>query len=465
MKKYILAGSFLLTLAFALLPMVNVYGAPVVISYENALRMVLDDMLPVRGADAQIREMQNQRDDLRDYILRIERNTLPVGMQDIINDLQDELHDLEAQLFNAINFQNQMQTDAELAMQAFIADMTNTNMLQSAIEAMVAAQGMGGTITVLEDMQRRMWREIGGIHDPNPEQYVIDGNNRNLNEMDRQIQGVRLQQDQDRLMRENALRVAIITLEELNSSINVMESGLALTEESLRQMRVMHGLGMVSQNELRNIEQTLALSRMELGETLLLRGNAQRHLNHLLGQPLSQHTIVEFERELHHTTQTVAQTQAVRQLELNVISARYALRNFEEAREREIERNRDASRRDETERVRIDNDRTRDALRENYNIAVAAHTQATQSMNAAILHGYNELERLQNRLEIQNIALSNAEIQLSTTQINLELGRATAFELEQAYFNVFMAEQAIETTINQKWLLAFTLENPVLFFQ
>ena len=465
-------GYFLFTVAFILLPVANVYGEPVIITYEDALQMALDDMLQVRDADAAIREVQNQRDDLREYIERVERNSLTPRMQDLVNDLFAELSELEWQLWSAIDFQNRMQANAEIALQAFFYDMNDGYMLQTAIEAMVAAQGIGGNISLLEESRVTMLREINNIHNPNAYRYVIDNNQRNLNEMDRQMQGMRLQQEQELLMRENTLRVAIITLKELELAVHIMEARLSLAEENLRQMKVMHEVGMVSENKLRIAEQSFILSRMELSETLIYRNSAQQHLNHLLGQPLSQHTVVVFERDLPelpenmslHIRQTASQTQTIRRLELNVISTRYALRNFNEAREREITRNQNAGRHGETDHTRTNNDRTRDALRESYNLAVTSHTQAVQAMEAAIRHGYNELERLLNRVEIQNIALSNAKTQLSMVQTNFELGRATKLEVEQANFNVIMAEQAAETTINQKWLLAFVLENPFLLF-
>jgi len=450
----------------------------VVISYENALTMALRDMLPIRGADAIIRQVQNQRDDLRDHITRLERNQTTQEMRDIIDDLHDELWSLEMYIMDATIFQNRMQEGADIALQSFIYALSNHNyvdgdMLEAAIGAMVAAQTIGGTIATMEDGRTFLWAEINNIHSHNrPYQHVIDGNHRNLSEMDRQMQGMRLQQEFELIMQEHTLRVAIITVEELIMAVEIMENGIALAEEGLNQLRVMHSLGRVGIHELHTAEQELSQSRMEQLELILYRNSAQQFLNHLLGQPLSQNTIVSFQRELpefpenrsRHVTRVVAETQAIQQIELNVLSARYALRSFNDMREGEIRRNQNANRRGETDRTRIDNDRTRDALRESYNMAVESRDQAIRAMEAAMLHGYNELERLINRLEIQNIALAAAQTHLTITQANLDLGRGTAHEIEQARFNVFLAAQAIETTLNQKWLLAFTLENPSLMF-
>jgi len=464
---------------FIFLPIATHAAEPpvVVIQYQDALQMALRDMLPVRGTDAQILEMQNQRDDLREHILHLERNTLSPEMQRIVNDMHDQLMNLEMQIYGAAAAQNHLQQAGESALQAFIAGLNYGSadgyMLQTAIQGLVAAQGLGGTVSVLEDARSSMWREMNSFHNQvNPYDYVLDGNRRNLNEMERQMQGLRFQQDQQILAREYALRSAIIAIEGLTHAIEIAEQGITLAETSFGHMSIMHGLGMVSIIQLQTAEQELAQHRMELSETQLQKNSMQQHLNHMLGQPLSQRTVIAFERELpqlpanisRHISQTVAASHTVRSLELNVESARYALRNFNEARDREIERNQNDGRRDETDRVRTENDRTRDALQEAYNMAIASRNQAAQALESAMLHGHNELARLQTRIEVQTTALAIAETGLQTTQTNFELGRATRHELEQAQFSVFAVQQAIEATLNQKWLLAFALDNPSLLF-
>jgi len=463
--------------------MANIYASEtpeqeVVITYETALQMALRDILPVRGADAVIREIENQRDDLRDHISSIERNELTPQLQDLLHDLNMELWELDMQIWGARASQDELQQMGELALQTFVDILTTTGqadgqVLQEAIQSMVTAQNIGSNLPMMQAGRRQVWDAIDEINRlSRPYQYVMDGNRRYLSEMERQMQSLRLQQEHDRLAIENSLRNAMVALNELILAVEIAESGLALAEESLRHMYVMHELGMISTMDLLTARQQLTTHRTELSELRIHKTGARQHLNHMLGAPINQNTIIVFERETpqlptnlnRHVSQVVAQTQAVRQLQLNIYSARYALRNFTEAREREISRNQGEGRQGETNHTRIENDRIRDALRENYNIAIASHAQAIQALDAAMLHGYNELTRLINRYEMQTATITFAETHLEIARTNYGLGRITQHELEQARFNVLMAEQAMESTLNLKWLLAFTLDNPSLLF-
>jgi len=61
-----------------------------------------------------------------------------------------------------------------------------------------------------------------------------------------------------------------------------------------------------------------------------------------------------------------------------------------------------------------------------------------------------------------NLELTQAQSRLEVALHNLDLGRITYHEVEQARFAIFVVEQRIESVHNEKWLLAFLLENPSL---
>jgi len=448
----------------------------VVITYNRAVQLALSNMLPNQQTDIHLRELRNMRDDLQTHITNQERRQVNRETQDILNNMNQDLWNLNLQIGGAAAQQQQLQTAAAAAMEAFILSMDSggpidTQALQTAINSMIWAASMDVSIGAMQDGRNTLGNALSDIDaQRNPARYVIDNNRRDLTDLDRQIEALNLTQEHAKIAQENILRQTIIAVEELSLAISVTQASISVSEESLRQSTVLHSFGMMSINDIRMAEQTLERSRMALTELILRHESAMSHLNNMLHQPLNQHTVIEFERDLpeipdnitRHITQTATTTQIVRQLRLQVETARYARRTFDENRERERRANQNAGRPGETETVRRNNDRTRDALLESYNLATTTLAQATQSLQAAMHNAYNELERLHTQKEIQTIALSTATTLLETALTNFELGRATAHEVEQARLNVFIAEQAMETTLNQKWLLAFLLEHPVL---
>jgi outer membrane protein TolC len=83
-------------------------------------------------------------------------------------------------------------------------------------------------------------------------------------------------------------------------------------------------------------------------------------------------------------------------------------------------------------------------------------------MEAAMRRAYNDLTNLQTQRESQLLEVARAQQALEVAQTNLALGRITRHDVTQAELAVFVAEQAIESTLNQQWLLAFRLQNPSL---
>jgi outer membrane protein TolC len=276
---------------------------------------------------------------------------------------------------------------------------------------------------------------------------MTDAARRGLRELDDQMYILRIQQQQSKLGIENTLRSLMIVVAELEATITTMEANLALSEENLRRVTVRHSFGLASSNELRAVRQALNIEEMNL----LLRKtnlyNARNSLNLLLGQPLAQHTIIEFERELPeipedldaHINEIIPQTPSIRLLQMDVDREYEAMRAYR-GTDRE----------------------TRAALREAYERATQRRNQSMLTMEAALRRAYNDLLNLQTQKESQLLQVYRAQQALETAETNLALGRVTRHEITQAQLAIFQAEQAIESTLNQKWTLAFRLQNPTL---
>ena len=91
-----------------------------------------------------------------------------------------------------------------------------------------------------------------------------------------------------------------------------------------------------------------------------------------------------------------------------------------------------------------------------------ALAQALRSTEAAILRAYTEFTSLYAQLRGHMLDLALAYENLEIVRIHYSLGQATQMAVDEAYMAVFRVEQSIERVINQKWLLAFRLENPSL---
>jgi len=246
---------------------------------------------------------------------------------------------------------------------------------------------------------------------------------------------------------ENTLRSLIITVAELETRIESMDAELVLTEEDLRRVTVRNQFGRASANELRGAQQAVLLAQMDLTQHKTNLYSAHNSLNHLLGQPLSQYTVIEFEITLldenfdlsDHIRRVIPGTPTISQLQLEVDWANEARRAYRGS-------NRDTQR----------------DLREAYERTVLARNQAMRTMETALRRANNELTNLQTTIEVRQLELYRAKQRLETAETNLSLGTITRHEVEQARLAVFHAEQAIESIVNQKWMLIFRIKNPSL---
>jgi len=427
----------------------------VVLSYTQAVELVMNN-LALQEVDEIISEMHYLRRDLRNDIRRLERGE---WKEDTLQALFDELSDLTMHINDALIHQDMMLQNTELSLQAIIDSITDpqnagylsSDALRAAIIGMIDTQNMGGSISMMEMRIFSIFDEIAALENSERRREITYETRRDLNkayrQLERQMEVLNLGQQQSKLVIENTLRSLIITVIELETRIEAMEAELVLTEENLRRVTVRHQFGRASVNELRNAQQALLLAQMDLAQHKTSLYSAHNSLNHLLGQPLSQYTVIEFEATLlhenfdlsDHIRRAIPSTPTISQLQLDVDWANEARRAY-----------------------RGNNRDTQRELREAYERTVLTRNQAMRTMEAALRRANNELTNLQTTMEVRQLELYRAIQRLEAAETNLSLGTITRHEVEQAKLAVFHAEQAIASTLNQKWMLIFRIENPSL---
>jgi hypothetical protein len=424
----------------------------VTITYDQALQLALTDTLTAFDIAIQIHGLQMHHRDLRHEISR--------GIQDPINVLANEMWQLDSQMWAMFAMRSELN--------AAIPYLDGSEL----IEALVGLQGIDVGIAGLQAHQNALQTEMNRLHNERPIQDPALAARNDLNDMERQMESLRLHQDEAELWVELALRSLIIEIQEMALQIEILEAELELGAGHILRLTLAHELGFISRHDLRTAEHSQNLGIISLDELRRAEVTLHQNLNYLIRQPLTQNTAIKFERQLpeipenldRHIAQIVPQTHAIRQLQLDLdsaIGARYAYtRNTGNITITAQDRNRAInyagnSREITTLRQRI-------ALQDAVDRATLALNQATRTMTATIHRAYLSLEALTAQEAILQTELHQAQATLKATTINYELGYITWLELEEANLAIQRIEQSIQKTLNQKWALAFMLKNPTL---
>jgi len=273
-------------------------------------------------------------------------------------------------------------------------------------------------------------------------------------EIERQIEIFYLEINMIELRAELTIRNAISDIAIAEIDIEIMEAAIILAYQNLQRLTILHQHGRVSANELRQAENLLNQKQMSLENLQLIMTIELEGLNHILGQPPYQLTVVEFERtqpELpedltHHISQTVRQAPSIRQMQINTD-------RYDDEVTIHMDRCNYAPRRDCEAYI---------VLREAYERVALDQRLAERAMEAALRTAYNELLQLQIQEEAARLALTHAIEDYEIARINHNFGRVTRFDIEIALNAVFIEAQAIERILYRQWLLEFILTNPVL---
>ena len=321
------------------------------------------------------------------------------------------------------------------------------------IEGLPVIQDLENAIEDLEeqlDDLRTMYREIRWFLSST----VLDRFRRQMTEVERQIQHFRLDIETAKAQAELSLRRAILDIANAAMDIDAAEASLLISTEHLRHVSLRHEFGLASANDLRLAEQRLEQELIRLENLRLTQSNAQGRLNHLLGQPPYQETVVEFERVLpeipdnlqHHISTIAPNTPASRQIHINVLRRRDDITQH-------VDQCRYTSRR---------NCETYIALRTAHERVRLDHAIAIRQTETALRTAYSSLEQLFNREAAALVNLDQAVTRLETAHTNFELGRVTRLDVDRAYFDVLSAAMDVERVLYEQWLLGLLLRYPGL---
>jgi len=434
MKKTILLLGVIFAIKFvSFMPLIHVHGVEtdyvydnkqdkkmkmevVVLTYDQALQMVIDNSLAIQDIYDKLRNMHIE---LRDFALEI-----------------------EMQFFN---------TRTTFCTIANVATMERN----------------------ITDYVRRLRSRVQEWENNRESDFRRPGRQarNSLDEFERYIESLRLHLLQTELEMEQTLRRVIVNISDYDLRINVLQSELDLAKENLLRTTLLHELGLISIREFNNAEHSLAQGCTGMEELIRNRNAARQGLNYLLGLPLYQYTVVEFDRELmklslgivEHIDSVISQTVAIRQSQLELDTAlgeRWVFTgNNRYIRITESERRRA---RTTTGGVEITRLRESIALQDAVERAERSHEQVIRTMEAAIIHGLNDFEGLLAFESALRRELAQAKATLDVTMISIDLGHATRLDIETVQLAIIKVEHDIERLHNSMWMLTFILENPDL---
>ena len=155
-------------------------------------------------------------------------------------------------------------------------------------------------------------------------------------EINRQIQGIRMHQEQIRLAVEFGLRSIIALSSDLEMMGETLIKELELAEEALAGMRAMSEIGFVSPHDLFIAEHYIVQFQGQLTELYYSKDSLMQGLNYMIGQPLSQITVIKFERILpeipddmaSHIATVSMRTPTIRGLQFALESANATWREY-----------------------------------------------------------------------------------------------------------------------------------------
>ena len=446
----------------------------VVIDFDRALRMSLDDTLAMQDLDVLIREMRMQHRDLEYQLRRLESGAARRETFAEFNSLLAQI-DMGLALAEARQAQSEQAINDALGVAVGGLLTPDGDVVGAGLGA--ALGGMAGQLAAgmeAEELRRQRALLMERMREFDEEFFreATDEVRRGLRELERQIDNVELHQDIIRASLEYALRGIVVVITELTAATEILEISMELADEGLVRARLSYNLGMISSHEMLAIELSTIQGHSGLAELRRARQRVVQNLNMLLGQPFEQYTVIEFELYVpeipedleNHIEELVRDSASIRQLYNAKLSARAERRAFtghnRDITISESDRRRAMEAAVNDERVR--DIRTRIALQEAVERSESAYDQAVRQMEFALRQAFNELAALNSQLETAYLELALADSTLNVSLASLSIGRITQSEASQAELAVASALQNIESIYNQLWILAFGLRNPEL---
>jgi len=449
----------------------HAYARDVEITLDRALNLAVSEMLAVQDLDDVIRVMRMQERDLRDQLRRLERGDTG---GEAMNALGGALLELDMAIAMASAAQQGISQQIDASLQAVVIGAANNepvgDHIQAIMTGLTSSQALNTQIAGMQSQRSTIVNEMNSLN--NLLRGSIDDLRLAVNEIERQIENLGLHQEIIEVSMDYALRNILIILHEIDMGIEILELNVELADDRLRHATASYQVGFISANDLLAIEHGILQGHMQLADLIRSRETIIQNINHMLGLPLSQNTIITFERDIpetpeitnRHIERQVTSTQTIRQLQIAIDSAKAERRAYT-GNDRDIFISASDRRRalePAGNNANIRNLRERIALQDAVDRAVQERNMAMRTMEFTIRQAYRDLDALSSQLDAQHRNLSQAKASLRTAYANYSVGRITQLDLEQARIAVTTAEQGIERIYNQKWLLAFTLANPIL---
>jgi outer membrane protein TolC len=409
--KMICVTLYIVLLSGIFIPFTHVYAdEAVTFTYEQALRMALNNNLDLQDLNTEIR---NAHEAIRDEIWRMER-----------------------QFFGSRPQIELTERAIENALQRLYGRLRNNNYNFSS-----------EPVTPRQNREHRHY----------------------VRELIRHMEGLRLHRQQTELANEFILRNAVVTLTGIDLSINVLQREIDFMEVNLERLALAHSLGFIGTHELQTATYEFAQMLTGLDELLRNQTTARHELNYLLNQPFSQHTHVTFSYEIPsfadwNITAAIGQDPSIRlvQMELDrAMSERWVYTgNDRDIRITENERRTGMNITGANTSNNQTNLRNRIALQDAVERAVLGREQAIRTMEATLRRGFTDLEGLVAYEAALGIGLSQAQTILEMAIFNFDVGYTTRLDIYAAELLIYRIEQDIKMVINQKWILSFLLQNP-----
>jgi len=470
-------------IAVILTPSVRVFAnAPVFIDYDRAVEMAVNEVLAMRELDELVRDLQMQHNDLRRELRRLESGEV---RREAIQDLTEALRELEYQIQLLSETMVLLQTGIGLSLRELFAtipfagteeiDAMLSYIFQSSVIGIISAAEISGGITIMETHRESILEAIENLQSDSVFREAAIEIRRALAEISRHIYGIRMQQEEIRLALEFGLRNIIALSWDLNLLSETLQKELELAESALVGLRVMNEVGFVSPHELFIAEHYIVQFRERLRELDYGKDSLMQGLNYMIGQPLSQNTVVEFERTLPAIPADI--TDHIRAVSMNTPTIRgleYALENTSalwrhvsgnaratiSSADRRRAMNADSRYAGDTDHLR--QLRGRIAVYDAVSRADRELAAAIRTMEVSLRQGYNDLRILALQKAALQRELVRAQADLRETAANAELGLAVQRDVNEACMVIVRIERDIENNINQQWILGFALENPSL---
>jgi len=449
----------------------NAYARDVEITLDHALNLAISEMLAVQDLDDVIRTMRMQERDLRDQLRRLERGD---AGNEAMNALGGALLELDMAIAMAGTAQQGISQQIDASLQAVVDSALASLPVDGHVQAMMAgltsSQTLNTQIAGMQSQRNTIINEMNSLN--NMLRGSIDDLRLAVNEIERQIENLRLHQEIIEVSMDYALRNILVILYEIDMGIEILELNMELADDRLHHATASYQVGFISTNDLLAIEHGILQGQTQLADLKRSRETIIQNINHMLGMPFSQNTIITFDIDIpetpeitnRHIERQIADTQTIRQLQFAVDSAKAERRAYT-GNDRDIFISASDRRRalePAGNDTNIRSIRERIALQDAVDRAIQERNTAIRTMEFTIRQAYRDLDALSSQLDAQHRNLSQAQTSFNTAYANYSVGRITLLELEQARIAVTTAEQGIERIYNQKWLLAFTLANPIL---